>query len=345
MTKCFVKGCDSSAYIRRNQESREKRSLFRPTSDEMFQQWRKVIPGGEGFQRKHSICDLHFFREDIISEYVEHCSPQLTPHLYMKPIRLRLKKGAVPSVFGFHKESSPVTIKVENKDEEPEIISDVPLPMSVTIKEEIKEEEEEEETEVVPNVPSRIPTVTIKEEIKQEEPEILPDVPLRISGISLNNQLSEVTDFQIIRQKSDSIPKPSSFWTVRNTSETIVWICWSMNYMKAFRKVVLHPDMSIKIFVEDREMNVEGLHSVENIGDIVKLLNNVSQLLPCFKKGVRRSKDCIGYVVQKDIRKKGPQIEICECCKKYRRKVTRRNNENNFKTKKNIILLNKSRKM
>lgn len=178
----------------------------------------------------------------------------------MKPIRLRLKKGAVPSVFGFHKESSPlVTVKVEIKEEEPEKLSDVPLPMtSVTIKEEIKEEEEEDEAEVVPNVPLRLPSVTIKQEIKQEESEILPDDHLRVSEKSLNNKLSEVTDFRIIREKSNLIPKPSSLWTVRNTSETIVWICWSMNYMKAFRKVILHPDLSVKVQKE----NYFQVHSV-----------------------------------------------------------------------------------
>lgn len=63
----------------------------------MLCEWQKVIPGGDKFLKRHKICDLHFQKEDVITEYVTKLSDG-TEHL-LKQDKACLRTGAISNIF------------------------------------------------------------------------------------------------------------------------------------------------------------------------------------------------------------------------------------------------------
>lgn len=63
----------------------------------MLDEWKKVIPGGDNFLKRHKVCELHFPVEDVLKDYVTKL-PDGTEHR-IKRGRACLRKGAVPSIF------------------------------------------------------------------------------------------------------------------------------------------------------------------------------------------------------------------------------------------------------
>ncbi|KYN05193.1 hypothetical protein ALC62_03994 [Cyphomyrmex costatus] len=89
---CWIRGCPTK-------DGSEKRSLFTPFSDEMFNNWCDsglATKGVTKFSKKSRVCELHFPKDDIIREdtfYLRDGTTSFMPRKIPK-----LKKGAVPSI-------------------------------------------------------------------------------------------------------------------------------------------------------------------------------------------------------------------------------------------------------
>ncbi|XP_051167937.1 uncharacterized protein LOC127285796 [Leptopilina boulardi] len=94
---CFVKGCTTSGYMKKNCNENYKKHLFSPVSEEILCEWKKAIPGGENLLKKHRICELHFEKDDIITDFVTKMPDGSEYRL--KRERPMLRKGAIPKFF------------------------------------------------------------------------------------------------------------------------------------------------------------------------------------------------------------------------------------------------------
>lgn len=62
-----------------------------------------------------------------------------------------------------------------------------------------------------------------------------------------NECFEDETNFNEIRENCDMIPKPSKYWFVNATENFVLWNCWTSDGLHSLHKMILYPDMSVKV--------------------------------------------------------------------------------------------------
>ncbi|XP_051172428.1 uncharacterized protein LOC127288809 [Leptopilina boulardi] len=150
---------------------------------------------------------------------------------------------------------------------------------------------------------------------------------------------SENNIYDIIKNHLDIIPLPSKLWSVFNncTENFIAWIEICNDKKYSMKRVMLLPDLRIKITIGEIEIKILP-QVISTIDEIPKLIKLTSTLLPCYTESTERSKNCIGYVSSKLKGTFGPQSKFCLECKKFKKiQLKQKKREMMEKTKRALL--------
>ncbi|XP_031782178.1 uncharacterized protein LOC116416761 [Nasonia vitripennis] len=90
---------------------------------------------------------------------------------------------------------------------------------------------------------------------------------------------------------------------------------WKKQYSGIYKRIILFPDMSVKIYIEEYLISIAQINKVEDVDDINELISFVAQaVFPCQKiGGIKKAPTCPGYIVTK-ISAPGPKLSTCTDC-------------------------------
>ncbi|XP_043481799.1 uncharacterized protein LOC122510909 [Leptopilina heterotoma] len=146
-----------------------------------------------------------------------------------------------------------------------------------------------------------------------------------VPSLLLSNVKDKLDYSQIIKEKQ-IIALPSKNWSVVRTSEFIVWINWINNNPHTDRRIILYPDMKIKVFVYGNEVKEKDM-DVKSVGDLIALFEKLEKFFPCGSSGTCRSENCIGFIIQKEKHERGRKFVLCAACSKFTKKINRQKRE------------------
>ncbi|OXU16304.1 hypothetical protein TSAR_006395 [Trichomalopsis sarcophagae] len=275
MQSCFVQGCTTKR--KKNVKKGEKGlSFFKPTNDEVLRSWQKVIPSGHLLRKHHSICELHFKEEDVEKDFVHHEMPDGSTYRLQKQ-RPSLKIGSKPCKFPDknieNTENNRVNVYYTECVAPPNTFY-----RSVSIVEEI--EKQSDKSIMKPS--SEGNSVPINECFEKRD--------LTICGES-NNFIQICVS---LTQNPQSIVMPSTWipQVISTGVKCIMWCEWKPGYSGISKRIVLFPDMTVHIYIEESLVHLDYREEIQSCNDITQLISYVSSnIFPCDKiDGLRKLK-------------------------------------------------------